>query len=226
MRFDVVVNSPAAAHGPDWAVILPVKPLVAAKSRLSPDDGATVQDLAMAFFQDTATAALACRHVARVLVATRDARVTEWALASGCEVVDDSAARGINAAATLAALRVPSGESIAVLVGDLPCLTPAALERVLAAALQRPTAFLADADGTGTTTWMSEQPFNSPRCGPGSRAAHVACGAWDLAAELDDPLWISARRDIDTAADLAAARAIGLGSHTAAALQRRDSALT
>lgn len=220
MRFDVVVTPPAFADSSAWAVILPVKPLVTAKSRLSSDEFPSVQDLAMAFFQDTATAVLACPAVSAVIVVTTDPDVAHWSLEHDCTVADDSSVQGINAAAGLAARHVPPGMRTAVMVADLPCLTPDALDSVLRAGLGHRSAFLADAEGSGTTTWLCEQPFAMPRFGANSRAAHVAAGAVDLVAMGDHGAWTTARRDIDTASDLAAARLIGLGTFTSAALKR------
>ena len=56
-----------------------------------------------------------------------------------------------------------------------------------------------------------------PRFGPGSAAAHLAAGV----RRLDGP-WPRLRRDVDTAADLAAARRLGLGRHSAGALASTD----
>jgi 2-phospho-L-lactate/phosphoenolpyruvate guanylyltransferase len=71
-------------------------------------------------------------------------------------------------------------------------------------------AFVADAAGTGTVLLaaLHGRPLQ-PRFGPGSAAAHAAGGAVRL-----DGDWPGLRRDVDTALDLAAARALGVGRHT------------
>ncbi|MEU5144841.1 2-phospho-L-lactate guanylyltransferase, partial [Streptomyces sp. NPDC021139] len=58
-----------------WTLVVPVKPLARAKSRLADtaDDGVR-PGLALAFAQDTVAAALACPAVADVAVVTDDAR--------------------------------------------------------------------------------------------------------------------------------------------------------
>src|SRR5919204_619987 len=68
-------------------------------------------------------------------------------------------------------------------------------------------AIVPDASGTGTTllTAPSGAALN-PRFGTGSAAAHAASGAVPLVGP-----WPSLRRDVDTAADLRAAAALGLG---------------
>jgi 2-phospho-L-lactate guanylyltransferase len=112
--------------------------------------------------------------------------------------------RGIRPEAPLAALNA-----------DLPALRARELAHVLQAAAEAPRAFLADADGTGTTL-LSAMPGHAlrPRFGPRSRARHAASGAAELL--LSDA--VSVRQDVDTEADLAAAVVLGVGPHTAGAL--------
>lgn len=205
-------------------MVLPVKPLSVAKSRLGPGAGHSLEPLALALFQDTATAVLACPSVGSVIVVTRDDRVAAWATDHRCRAVDDSRHPGINAAARWGAGFAAEESGIAVLVSDLPCLSAAALDAVLALGEGHDLSFLADADGTGTTMWLAAagQPVE-PRFGPQSRAAHRAAGHADLVddAAADPALLARARRDVDTQADLAAAARLGLGSATAAALAQR-----
>lgn len=75
--------------------------------------------------------------------------------------------------------------------------------------------FLADAAGIGTTLLAAAPgaPF-TPRFGGPSRARHAAAGAVELAPGAVPGV----RRDVDTPADLRAARELGPGPHTSAAL--------
>ena len=205
-----------------WTVVIPVKMLTEAKSRLMPSaDRPPAEALALAFLLDTIAAARATEAVAEILVVTGDRRVADVARAHGCSVVDDSAHPGINAAAAhAAALRLP-GTCVAVLVSDLPCLTPRALTAVLSAAAAPATAFLADADGVGTAMWFAtDEGGDGPHFGGRSRDRHVAAGAVDLVAchpeAVDD--WLPARLDVDTQAALVTAQRVGLGSHSRAVL--------
>lgn len=225
MRFDDRVS----AGGVDaWTVIIPVKQLSAAKSRMGDAGFPAVDTLALAFFQDTATAALSCPLVDRVVVATSDTRVADWARAAGCHLVDDRDHPGINAAALAA---IPSDASrVAVVVSDLPCATPDALSTALDLAEGRTTAFLADAAGTGTTVWtrVTYGP-GRPRFGIQSRAAHRAESADDLVDAVADDAALSTRlepmrRDVDTPADLADALRLGVGRFTAAAVAQVENA--
>jgi 2-phospho-L-lactate guanylyltransferase len=103
----------------------------------------------------------------------------------------------------------------AALLGDLPALRPADLADALRAAASVDRAVVADAEGTGSTlvTAVAGVAWTSS-FGDGSFARHVALGC--AALEIADASTL--RRDVDTAAQLDAARALGLGPRTAALL--------
>lgn len=205
-----------------WTVILPVKTLSAAKTRLAVNPAAAPDELALAFFQDTLAAVIGCPDVDVVLVATSDPEVTGHAESSGCVVVDDSAAPGINAAARLAAVRCQPTHAVAVIVSDLPCLTPGSLQVALGNSTGDAPSFVADADGEGTTMWMAGLGVPvEPRFGSASRAAHRRAACHDLVAERPDPVGLlrAARRDVDTPEALIDAAHVGLGPATLAILR-------
>lgn len=194
-----------------WTVVIPVKSLSSAKSRIGAESSAT---LALAFFRDTLTAVVACPDVGSVVVTTHDEVIAGIARHHGSIVVDDTDHPGINAAAAWAAELSAASRPVAVVVSDLPCLTSAALSAVLAAALTSGTSFLADADGTGTTMWMTNgtHPVDL-HFGPSSAEAHRGSHAVDLVDRLDADV-APARRDVDTAANLQDAIRLGVGRHT------------
>ncbi|MFJ1755796.1 2-phospho-L-lactate guanylyltransferase [Kitasatospora sp. NPDC088134] len=197
-----------------WSLVVPVKALAEAKSRLAPL-GPLRPRLALAFALDTVAAALACPVVGRVLVVTRDERAAGALRALGAEVVGDEPGGGLNPAlahgAATAERRHPRAP-VATLSADLPALRPTELARVLAAVPPGGRAFLPDAPGTGTVL-LTGAPLR-PAFGTGSRDRHLAGGAHELLLP-DVP---SVRRDVDTPADLAEARRLGLGPATAALL--------
>jgi 2-phospho-L-lactate guanylyltransferase len=200
--------------GSGWSVVVPVKTLVAAKTRLAEAAGPYRAALAVAVACDTVTAALACPPVRRVVVVTADPVPAERLAALGAHVVDDPL-RGLNAAlraGATAAVRLAPGDHVAALQADLPALRPAELARVLAAAEQFEQAFLPDAVEVGTTCYTARrgEPFR-PAFGGASRARHLAGGAKELL--LDGVA--SVRRDVDTIEDLRDALALGVGPHTA-----------
>ena len=130
-----------------WTVLLPVKVLAQAKSRLAALAGERRLELALALASDTVSAVVACPEVARVIVVTtdpvagprlsslgalivpearpvaggRDSRQSAWPSPDGSQ-------HQLNAAllhgAAVAARRWP-GTGLAALTADLPALRPA-----------------------------------------------------------------------------------------------------
>ncbi|WP_327293166.1 2-phospho-L-lactate guanylyltransferase [Streptomyces sp. NBC_01198] len=198
-----------------WSLVVPLKPLAVAKSRLAGAAGAVRPALALAFVLDTVGAVLECAEVADVTVVTDDPVAGAEVAGLGAFVAADVPAAGLNAAlrhgAALIRQRRP-GAGVAALNGDLPALRPAELAEVLREAARLPgRAFLADTAGPGTTLLTASPGIAlSPGFGGASRARHLASGA----REITLPGVPSVRQDVDTAADLEAARALGLGPRT------------
>ncbi|WP_035852870.1 2-phospho-L-lactate guanylyltransferase [Kitasatospora azatica] len=201
----------------NWSLVLPVKPLALAKSRLEPYAGAHRSQLALAFALDTVTAALNCPAVGQVLVVTRDPVAGPRLAELGAVLVTDEPGGGLNPALSHGAAharRLRPGTPLAALSADLPALRPDELARVLGAVPAAGRAFLADAPGHGTTLLACAAGLPlAPAFGGASRRRHAAGGAHELALP-DVP---SVRRDVDTGADLAQALALGVGPHTLAA---------
>ncbi|CAL9583088.1 2-phospho-L-lactate guanylyltransferase [Streptomyces sp. NPDC057837] len=204
-----------------WTLVVPLKPLARAKSRLADtaDDGLR-PDLALAFAQDTVAAVLACPRVRGVAVVTDDARAGRALAALGAAIVADEPGGGLNAALAHAAAAVRAARPatpVAALNADLPALRPGELSRVLDAAAEFPRAFLPDAAAIGTTL-LTAAPGRelAPAFGTDSRARHRASGAVELSLTAVD----SVRQDVDTGDDLRSALALGVGPHTAAAAAR------
>lgn len=205
-----------------WTVVMPVKVLAEAKSRLAILAGERRPSLALAFASDTVSAVLACPDVARVLVVTSDTLAARSLSDLGACVVPDSPDAGLNAAlsfgAAQASKRWPGG-GIAALTADLPALQPEELSRALRAAAglavtgEAPTSFVPDAAGVGTTMYaVAPSAEFTPKFGGASRRRHAASGALELSLDKIEGL----RRDVDTPADLREAVALGTGFRTAA----------
>jgi 2-phospho-L-lactate guanylyltransferase len=201
-----------------WTLVIPLKDLARAKSRLAAATGGYRSDLALAFAVDTVTAAMGSANVETIVVVTDDPIATSSLAALGAVIVPDGPAAGLNPAiahgASYARALTP-GNAVAALFADLPALRTTELDQTLTAAARHPAAFVADAEGTGTTLYAArrETPF-TPRFGPGSRQRHLATGATELT--LGVP---SVRRDVDTITDLRAALELGVGPRTAALLK-------
>jgi 2-phospho-L-lactate/phosphoenolpyruvate guanylyltransferase len=215
-----------------WTVLLPVKVLAQAKSRLAVLAGDRRHELALAVASDTVSAVVACPEVARVIVVTSDPVAGPRLLSLGALVIPeappgdarpasarpnpDGSQHLLNAAllhgAAVASRRWP-GTGLAALTADLPALRPAELAEALRAAADTGgAAFVPDAAGLGTTMYavVPGAEFR-PMYGGASRARHAAGGATELA--LDGIAGL--RQDVDTPDDLRAAVALGVGPRTA-----------
>jgi 2-phospho-L-lactate guanylyltransferase len=205
-----------------WAVVVPVKRLAVAKTRLGVADDVRI-DLALAMAVDTVTAAQACAVVERVVIVTDEIDAAVAVRRLGALTVADAPDAGLNPALSHGAgeaLRGHEGLGIAALSSDLPALRPAALERVLSAAARHSTAVVADAGGAGTTVLTARRAADfAPHFGPESLRAHVGAGARNLT----DIAEAAVRRDVDTVDDLRAAARLGLGDATSAVLRRHPS---
>lgn len=201
-----------------WCALLPVKRLPLAKSRLAGAYAAARADLALAFALDTAAALLTCPRVTRVVVVTDDRLAAASLSELGAVVVGDEPDAGLNPAlrhAAAAARQLAPGCGLVALSADLPALRPAEVSSLLDRAAGVPAGFVRDAAGTGTTAVTAAGgTLLHPGFGPESAAAHLAAGQ----VELDAGDLPGLRRDVDTAADLDAARALGVGPHTCAVL--------
>ena len=94
------------------------------------------------------------------------------------------------------------------LLGDLPALRPVDLDAALASIDAGEAAYVADADGSGTTLYTAAYDGFSPRFGAGSAAAH------DVVARPIEGALPGLRRDVDDLADLEQAWDLGVGPRT------------
>ena len=108
---------------------------------------------------------------AHVHVVTADSATASFAAGLGARVVEDPGG-GLNSAirAGLEHVSTTSGDGpVGVLLGDLPTVTPAALSRALQACGRHQTAFVPDAEGTGTVLLTARAlPDLVPAFGAGS----------------------------------------------------------
>ncbi len=231
-----------------WTVIVPVKRLATAKTRLRdalragqgpghPDpahagdaDTSTHEALVLAMALDTIAGALASPVVGRVVVVTTDPVTGEEATLLGAEVIPDVPDAGLNPALAYAAAQVrrtgiPGMEpGVAALTADLPALRGTDLTDALRRAEEA-------AHSLGPR--VLARAFVADAAGTGTvllaappGAVLEPCFGADSAAAHEAsgavPLagaWPSLRRDVDTPADLAAAFLLGVGPRTAAAYE-------
>lgn len=201
-------------HTTDWVVVIPVKGTATAKSRFGDGDHFA---LAIAMALDTVEAALAAAGVSGVLVVTSEAASGSFDETEALVLVEDEP-EGLAAAIQLgietAAEMGAPGRGIAVLLGDLPALTPTELSAALLAASEHQLAMVPDAAGTGTSLiTAADGAVHRAAFGDGSAELHRAAGYVSLEAAAESGL----RNDVDTALQLEALGA-RLGAHTRALL--------
>ncbi|MFT4127016.1 MAG: 2-phospho-L-lactate guanylyltransferase [Gordonia sp. (in: high G+C Gram-positive bacteria)] len=210
------------ASSSQMAAVLAVKRLAIAKTRLSASlrtDSVRSPELVVAMLLDTLSAVRAAGL--DPVVVSPDDDVLRVSAAAGAHALGETAVRppSLNAAysqGTAWVVRHRGARRVLLIQADLPAATPEGLRTLLAAAAPHPAAVLADASGLGTALLVRDigSPV-PPLFGPGSAAAHRRAGAVTL--DPDGRRWAGLRTDVDTAADLQAALALGVGPNTQAA---------
>lgn len=203
-----------------FTVIMPIKPWDGAKSRLHVDP-AVRRDLARAFALDALEAVTQCPEVADVVVVTGGTEVAEDAVRAGAHVIEESTDSGTDPLGAAVLQGVAWAQSnhpdrpLAVVPADLPALTSDDLGSLLRDSSGLPLAFVADANGDGTTVLIASSPSDlRAGYGPSSAERHRSYGAVELTAPG------GMRRDVDEFRELLEAHTFGLGTNTAAAFAR------
>lgn len=197
----------------DWHVVIPVKRLDGAKTRLGPLAADQRAGLAWAFAQDTLATVLRVVGPGRTVVVTGEPRVADRAITLGASHVSDPGL-GLNAAVAAGLDRWGTSVSRAVILADLPALDAESLRSGLRACAAHPSAVVADAEGLGTVLLSATAGSTlTPRFGGASAAAHAAEGATLLSPDLP-----RLRRDVDDVEGLRQALALGLAPASAGAV--------
>ncbi len=205
----------------DIGLVIAVKRLAAAKTRLAPVfSAATREAVVLAMMVDTIRAALAVPALHSVTVVTPDQVAADTARQMGAQALTDPTPDGHgdplnNAIAAAEAVVRESTPNIIALQGDLPALQPQELAEAIAAARSYPRSFVGDRHGTGTSALFAFDVPLEPRFGPDSARRHQHSGAIELTGA-----WPGLRCDIDTPDDLMVARRLGVGSATVQAIGR------
>ena len=188
------------------------------KSRLALPEAARRQ-IVQAMAADTLASLRACPEIATISVLVRDRDLISSSVLHGVGdvVVQPDATRIARRGARLVRGN-PSqtiGQPLAVVVADLPALTVGSLSKVLRQAQQHPAAMVADRHDSGTTVLTAlvaadlDPHFGATlRSRPSSRRSDPDCRPADVAC------------DVDTLADLAHARWLGVGPDTATRTDR------
>lgn len=179
----------------EWIVLVPVKALALAKSRLAVGAERRRQ-LALDFAMHTVSVASCVPHVRHTVVITDDDEVVRRLMAPGVSFLSEPPGNpGLNACLewSVRAVRERQRGPLALLVADLPWLVDTELARALECAASYDHAVVADTDGTGTTLLTAGRGLMPHPCfGQGSFRRHVSRGCAPLTGE-----WPGLRRDVD-----------------------------
>jgi 2-phospho-L-lactate/phosphoenolpyruvate guanylyltransferase len=203
----------------DVALIVAVKRLAAAKTRLAPVFSArTRETVVLAMLIDTLTAASGVPSVGSITVVTPDEAAAAAAAGLGANVLADPTPEGHpdplnNAIAAAERSMAGAFTNTVVLQGDLPALQTQELTQAIAAARAYRRSFVADRLATGTAALCAFGADLDPEFGADSAERHRRSGAIELTGA-----WPGLRCDVDTPADLVAARRLGVGAATARAI--------
>ena len=203
----------------DVALIVAVKRLAAAKTRLAPVFSArTRETVVLAMLIDTLTAASGVPSVGSITVVTPDKAAAAAAAGLGANVLADPTPDGHpdplnNAIAVAERSMAGTFTNTVVLQGDLPALQIQELAQAIAAARAYRRSFVADRLATGTAALCAFGADLDPEFGADSAERHRRSGAIELTGA-----WPGLRCDVDTPADLVAARRLGVGAATARAI--------
>jgi 2-phospho-L-lactate guanylyltransferase len=212
-----VNRPPAADFSRTWAVV-PIRGLETAKTRLGGElDPEERRSLVTEMLRRTLVATRDAASVAGTVVVTMDPAAAAMATRHRAIGLLERVPGGLNAAIEAArSVAIARGASaVLVLPADLPAVSAAALEELIAtaeAAVADETAaqglalVVPDRHGEGTNALLVSPPeAMAPLFGERSRAAHraAALGAGLRHLEVDGPLSL----DVDTAADLLVAAA-------------------
>ncbi|MGH6912386.1 MAG: 2-phospho-L-lactate guanylyltransferase [Geminicoccales bacterium] len=206
-----------------WAVV-PLKDARRAKQRLAPLLAAQQRmGLARAMARDVLLALGRVRDLAGILVVAGDPAVRELARPVGARVIDETLSPGMRAAVAAAAQALARDRAAGMLVvpADLPLITPAEIETVLAAHGDAPAVTLVPAIADQGSNGLACSPVDviPPLFGPRSSVRHreaaLARGVQPCVLPL--PGW---GRDIDRPDDLLAFAATPSDTRTYAYLER------
>ena len=202
-----------------WCLVVPVKRLAVAKTRLASVAGRYRTDLALAFALDTVEAALGCDLVTAVVAVTDEPEAALALTGLGAIVIGDEPDAGLNPALVHGAAVARAAHpdcGVGALSADLPALRVVELAAALRAGADQDASFVRDAAGDGTTLLLARGGIAfEPQFGAGSARLHATAGAVELLGDLP-----SVRRDVDTERDLAVATELGLGPRSSAVVGR------
>lgn len=210
-----------------FTAIIPVKQFIRSKTRLS-DDPLLRASLAKAFARDVVVATRQSCMIESIVLVTSEKGEQVLGPDHGSVVSDGdihvvadrswSTNDSLNDALWRGAAwsgRYRPDNPVVIIPADLAAITAGALDEALAIATTVETAYVVDAEGTGTTlsTALDARDLHS-LYGPNSATHHHLIGYSPL-----DRVDVRLRQDVDTLADLQRAMTLGVGSNTQGAVR-------
>jgi 2-phospho-L-lactate guanylyltransferase len=188
-------------------VIIPVKPLKRAKSRLA--DALTAEqrhEFAALMYRQVLAVAQAAQGIAGILVISRDTQALAIARDAGVKTIQESSPSELNPALhrAMGVAKLWRAESTLILPADLPFLTVTDLEAILALGrdLQEGMVIATDKDRDGTNAMLVKPPdVIAFEYGDGSFSRHMA-SAQAVGVEVREYASETIALDIDTVDDL------------------------
>ena len=198
--------------------LLPTKSLAFAKSRLAPFLAeADRRALSYAMFHDVLDCLCHARHIDKVAVVTADPMLLDLARGRGALAIDETAPRGLNAAAALGTSRcIEAGAtSLVIVLSDLPLVTVEEIDALFGDLPDGPHVRVARShDGLGTNGLLrTPADVISTRFGGRSYHDHVAAAA-DAEISHSEINLPGLSFDIDTIDDLSELRRVVRSSRT------------
>lgn len=194
-----------------WQVLVPVKALNLAKSRLELV-GPMRRTLAMAMLRDVVEACVQVDEVRGVTIVSADADVLDVPRTSSLRCRGEDLNEDLVTAIGATRSALPD-VGIAIVVADLPALRASELRAVLDASPQDRPRFVPGGDGGTTVLILPAGVDITPAFGPDSSNRHE-----QLADRCDDAAF-GMRCDVDSMEDLNEASRLGVGQHTVAWLR-------
>ncbi|MCB8959356.1 MAG: 2-phospho-L-lactate guanylyltransferase [Ardenticatenales bacterium] len=161
--------------------ILPVRSLAGSKSRLAGQlDAAERAALTSRFVRRTIAVLQAVPAIERILVVSRDPAVFALVASAGVVALSEGEPAGLNSAVgqAVAFLTARGAAQALILPADLPFVSSADVEALLAAAGPGRLVIAPDERGDGTNALLLSLPARLPfQYGEGSQASHLAAAA-------------------------------------------------
>lgn len=190
----------------DTYALVPLKTLENSKTRLNNISLAARKLLTKAMLTDVVQSTLEAKNISETFVMSPDQEIIKLAENLGAKTILETKERGLNVAVSEGTneLEKRGAESILVILGDVPLITPYLLDLLIKKAISRPWVVIAPSKDNGTNILLRTPPNIIPHVfyGKNSSNIHVRIARYY---RISYTVFRSPRLmiDIDTSQDLA-----------------------